>query len=259
MMMTAGLQAAISHARDVFAPYRDRFTATVCTCPSCFSEADRKRLLATPLPEIDGPLLEQYSWSAHGQDDDGPRSDDLRCLLPRYFELFALNDPALHKAPECNLMQLGRTPYRTAWPQRETAAIDRCFDALLSACLANDAVDGGWTGHCGSGFRCRARLEEALVMMICAGAEVGRLLAVWEAAPDPAAALHMADLRFTLSTDERGTRLYNVHLDPRHIDAALAIGAFLASASATSRIEAAFFLTPDPAAQSLLSDSLFIA
>jgi hypothetical protein len=54
VVMTADLQAAIADAYDIFAPYRDRFTATVCTCPSCFVEADRERLLATPLREIDG-------------------------------------------------------------------------------------------------------------------------------------------------------------------------------------------------------------
>lgn len=108
--MTPPLKAAIDQAYAVFAAYSKRFTAHVCTCPCCFIEADRARLLATPLRAIDGYLLDQYSWSAHGHDDDGPCSDDLRYLLPRYFELFACNDPALHDAPECNLIQLGGTP-----------------------------------------------------------------------------------------------------------------------------------------------------
>jgi hypothetical protein len=253
------LQAAIVKAYDIFAPYRDRFTATVCTCPACFIEADRERLLATPLQEIDGFLLDQYSWSAHDHDDDGPRSDDLRYLLPRYFELIAQNDRRLHNALECTLMQLGRTPYRTAWKAPEVEAIDRYFDALLAACLANDLVEGGWAKYSGSGFRCVARLDEVLGMMICAGADVARLLTVWDAAQEPAAALHIANLRFSLATDERGTRLHSFHLDPEHAEAALAVGAYLSSPQATARIEATFFRTTDPDAQTLMSDALFLA
>jgi hypothetical protein len=256
--MSDDLQAAIVHAYDVFRPYAERFSASVCRCPVCFAEADRERLLKLPLREIDGYLLDQYSWSAHGHDGDGPFSDDLRYLLPRYFELFALNDAALHNAPECNLMQLGRTPYRTVWSAAEVAAIDRYFDALLNACLANVAIEGGWGGRGGSGYHCALPLEKVVAMMIRAGAEVTPLLAILDAAPDPAAALHLAELRFDLATDERGTRLGNAHLESDFVEAALAVGAFVASAKTTSRIEAAFFQTTDPAAQKLLSDALFL-
>ena len=254
--MTAALQSAIDHAYKVFAPYADRFTARVCVCNVCFSDEDRNRLLALPLRQIDGDLLDQYSWSAHGQDDDGPMSDDLRYLLPRYFELFALNDPRLHNAPECNLSQLGRTAYRSVWAKSEVAAIDGYFDALMAACLANTAVEGGWPGYSTSGNRCALSVDDVLGMLIRAGADVQRLLAVWEAAPDPAAALHMANLRFTLATDGRGTRLHNHHLEGDFAEPALAVGGFVASPVATARIEAAFFRAADPAVQQLLSDAL---
>ena len=145
--LTGELEAAITHAYAVFEPYGERFTAQVCLCPSCFAEADRDRLLKLPLRQIDGGLLDQYSWSAHGHDDDGPCSDDLRYLLPRYFELFALNDAALHNTPECNLTQLGQTAYRADWPAGEVAAIDRYFDALLLACLANKAIDLNYSSN----------------------------------------------------------------------------------------------------------------
>ncbi len=257
--MTETLRAAIAQAYEVFARYGERFTAQVCLCPCCFFEEDRERLLKLPLREIDGYLLEQYSWSAHGHDDDGPLSDDLRYLLPRYFELFAKNDPNLHDAPACNLTQLGRTAWRKIWPVAEVAAIETYFDALLQACLANSSIEGGWGGRGGSGYRCALQLEEVIVMMLLAGADVERLLAIWDAAPDPAAALHLADLRFSLRTDARGTWLGNAHLDREPIDAALAVGAFLGSQRATARIETAFFKTADPGAQHLLSDALFIS
>jgi hypothetical protein len=257
--LTEELQTAIAHAYGVFAPYGARFTAQVCRCPVCFAEADRDRLLKLPPRQIDGYLLDQYSWSAHGHDNDGPLSDDLRYLLPRYFEMFALNDPALHNAPACNLTQLGRTAYRATWPRAEVAAIDGYFDTLLAACLANDAVEGGWKAASGSRYRCALRLNDVLGMLVRAGADVARLLAIWEAAPDPAAALHIANQRFMLVTDSRGTRLYNEQLEPDFVDAVLAIGAFVTSAKATSRIEAAFFQATDPAAQSLLSDALFLS
>jgi hypothetical protein len=259
IVITERLQAAIDHAYVVFAPYAQRFTAHVCQCNSCFSVADRALLLKLPLREIDGPLLDQYSWSAHGEDDDGPRSDDLRYLMPRYFELFALNDPKLHDAPECNLMQLGRTAYRSVWPSAEVEAIDRYFDALLTACLANEAVEGGWSGYGGAGFRCALKSDAVVAMLICAGADVARLVEIWRAAPDPAASLHMAHCRFDLSTDDSSVWLANPHLERSYIEQARALGGFVTSAEATNRIEQAFFLTADPKAQQLLSEALFLA
>jgi hypothetical protein len=256
--LTEQLQSSIAHAYEVFAPYGARFTAQVCRCPVCFAEADRDRILKLPVRQIDGYLLDQYSWSAHGHDDDGPLSDDLRYLLPRYFELFALNDAALHNAPECNLTQLGRTAYRSVWPSAEVEAIDRYFNALLAACLANAAMEGGWAEYSGSRYRCALRLNDVLGMLVRAGADVARLLAIWDAAPDPAAALHIANQRFMLVTDDRGTRLHNEHLDPDFVDAAVAVGTFVASARSTERIEAAFFQTMDPAAQRLMSDALLL-
>jgi hypothetical protein len=256
--MSNALRTAIANAYDVFAPYAERFTAQVCQCPCCFIEADRERLLKLPLREVDGYLLDQYSWSAHGHDDNGPLSADLRYLLPRYFELFALNDPKLHEAPECNLTQLGRTPWRTVWASAEVATIDSYFDALLQACLANCAIEGGWSGRGGSGYHCALQLGDVIVMLIRAGGDVARMLAILDSAPDLSAAMHLADMRFCIQTDARGTRLSNPHLDPEWIEAALAVGAFVASARSTARIEAAFFLTADPAAQSLLSDATFL-
>ncbi len=257
--MTEQLRAAIDRAYAVFAPYASRFSARVCMCNVCFSGSDRDRLLKLPLRQIDGGLLDQYSWSAHGHDEDGPHSDDLRYLLPRYFELFALNDPKLHDAPECNLMQLGRTPYRSVWPAAEVVAIDHYFDALLIACLANQAVDGGWKGTGGSVYRCALRIDDVIAMLICAGADIMRLLRTWDMVPDPAAALHMAHLRFDLINHGDEARIANPHLERDHVAEAQAVGAFVTSTIATSRIEKAFFLTTDPAAQQLLSDALFLA
>ena len=127
----------------------------------------------------------------------------------------------------------------------EVAAIDSYFDALLMACLANTAVEAGWPGYSTSGFRCALSVDDVLGMMIRAGADVQRLLAVWEAAPDHGAALHIANLRFTLATDGRGTRLHNHHLESDFAEAALAVGAFLSSPTSTARIEAAFFLAAE--------------
>jgi hypothetical protein len=256
--LTDALRTAITDAYQVFTPYAARFTAQVCQCPCCFIEADRKQLLKLPLREIDGYLLEQYSWSAHGHDNGGPLSDDLRYLLPRYFELFALNDPKLHDAPECNLTQLGRTAWRTVWPAAEIAVIDRYFDALMQACLANSAIEAGWNERGGSGYHCALQLDDVIVMLIRAGGDVARILTILNNAPDPSAALHLADMRFCIQTDARGTRLSNPHIDPEWNDAALAVGAFVSSAKTTARIETAFFQTSDPAAQSLLSDALFL-
>lgn len=251
--MTTQLQSAIDHAYAVFAPYENRFTARVCTCLVCFLDEDRNRLIKLDLREIDGRLLSQYSWSAHGEDDDGPLSDDLRYLLPRYFELIALNDPTLHEALECVLMQLGRTSYRTAWSSEEVEAIDKYFDALLLASLANIALVPGYRGQI---YHCALKFTDVLGMMVCAGGDVQRLLDLWDVAPDPGASMHMADQRSLLTYKNGEARLSSSHVVSNSPAAAMLIGAFLASSRTTDRIEAAFFETSDRAAQQLLSDAL---
>ncbi len=149
-------------------------------------------------------------------------------------------------------------PYRTAWPTQEVAAIDSFNEALLRACLANGGVEGGWSMRGGAGYHCSLRIDGVITMLMRAGWDAARILDVWNTAPDPSAALHLAELRFRLQTDARGTRLDNPHLAGEYAQAAYAIGAFATSARATLRIEAAFFETEDPAAQTLLSDALFL-
>jgi hypothetical protein len=260
--MTDGLQMAIAAAYELFAHYRYRFRATVCHCDVCVSDENHEKLLKTPLRQIDGALLNEYSWSAHGVDAEhekasGPISDDLRYLLPRYFELIATNDLATHDTLEHCLSRLGQTPYRQHWPKAEVEAIDGFFDALLRACLSNTAIGPLMGGLNPPAYSCALAIEDYLIMMVIAGGDLARLLNVWDQSPGHPAALHMASMRRNVTYDGAIPHIHSPFLESKEYKkAAEAIGVFLMRPVVTGQIERAFFATHDPHEQQLLSGAL---
>ena len=83
-------------------------------------------------------------------------------------------------------------------------------------------------------------------------------LAVWEAADDPCAAIHMAALRGRILCETDRTYFHSAYLED-HREAADIIGAFLMRAGVTQRIETAFFQIEDPRLQQLVSDAVWTA
>ena len=136
---------AIEHAYVVFSPYKKRFKAEVCLCPSCFSELDRRLLMKTPLRSLPGSLLIQYHWSAHGAAEE-QRQNDLRYLLPRSFALLAGNDADTLAHLETSLSKLGGIPWRTEWPNDERQSVTYVFRRLFLECIANTTVGPYWQG-----------------------------------------------------------------------------------------------------------------
>ena len=240
--MSPELRAAIENAYAVFGAFGNPGGAlTVCHCPSCMSEKTKAQLVATPLREIEAPLLAEYTNSAHGW------SDQIRYFLPRYFELIAAGDPPHHSRTIVYLTRLRDGDWREAWPQAELASVDAFFDAMVRAAIADVGTDAGHD------------LEDVLLMIADAGGDLERALAVWDAAPDPHAAAAMALLRWRITW--RG----DVAIMADWIDTSMGaaaqrqgelIAAFLKRPHVDKRIEAAFFATKDPNLQAILSNGL---
>jgi hypothetical protein len=83
-----------------------------------------------------------------------------------------------------------------------------------------------------------------------------RVLAAWDAAKDPPAAIHMAKLRRWVLQEVKRTYFHSAYLDDNP-SAADKVGSFLVRPEVDSRIQAAFFAVNDPRLQKILSDSIW--
>lgn len=247
--MSPELRSIVEEAYGVFGGYRPAApTLSVCHCNVCMTEETELELVKTPLREIPSGLLAEYTNSAHGW-DDGPIAREMRYFLPRYFELIADYDPPDHMGIDICLRRLGYAKWREKWPAQEEQIIDRFFDAFLVASLSKlDLV------HWPVGWRLEFDLGDVLTMIVTADGDIGRALAAWDAAADPAAAIHMAALREDVLSTQARTCWHSAYLD-EHKGAGDKIGAFLMRPEVDQRIEAAFFAVEDPRLQAILSDA----
>lgn len=248
--MTPELRATIEDAYAVFGAYDLGGTLIVCNCNVCVSKENERQLIQTPLREIPAKLLAEYTNSAHGW-DDVVVANEMRYFLPRYFELIAQGDPPDHMDLDICLRRLGHADWRDKWPDQEADVIDRFFDALIVSSLPQLGL-ARWP----VGWRLSFDLTDVLTLIVTARGDIGRALAAWDAADDPAAAIHMAALRERLAFKDGCMRLCSAYLERDHTDEAAHIGAFLIRPEVNRRIEAAFFSVEDPRLQQILSDAL---
>ena len=242
------LHAVIEEAYWVFSGYRPQKTLNVCHCDVCIDAESERALLATPLRQISSKLLSRYTDAVSAGTDD-VRFDELRYFLPRYLELIAANDPPDDMGYNICLRRLQEAIWRTAWPAEQVAVIERFFDAYLASSLTNVELCQ-WP----AGWALRFPLGDVLTMIATAGGDIERVLRIWEAAPDPGAALHMAALRSDL-TGGPEWRLNDAHLSPDFRAAARAIGAFLTREDVDARLETVFFSLEDERHQKIVSDA----
>jgi hypothetical protein len=247
--MTPQLRTVIEEAYRVFGGYTIRHSLTVCHCNSCMTPDDELRLLKTPLREIPAKLLAEYTGSAHDW-NEGPVAREMRYFLPRYFELIASNDPPDWGIDIC-LRRLGQAGWRSKWPKLEEDIIDRFFDELLVSSLQRLEL-----AHWPAGWRLGFDIVDVLTLVVTAAGDIDRVLAKWEAAEDPPAAIHMAALRASVVRETTRTFLHSAYLED-HKEAADKIGAFLMRPEVVSRIEAAFFRVEDARLQKLISDAIY--
>ncbi len=246
--MSPELRACVDDGYRVFAGYTLGGKLIACHCDVCMTEATALELARTPLREMPAALLAEYTNSAHDWDDNTARQ--LRYFLPRYFELIAANDPPDNLGLAVCLRRLGYAEWRTAWPAEESAVIDRFFDELMiSSLLRLDLAR--WP----VGWRLDFNLTDVLTLVVTAGGDLERVLAKWDTADDPPAAIHMAALRYRIARKLGNICLPSAHLE-RHPDAAERIGAFLMRPEVGSRMETAFFAVEDPRLQKILSEAV---
>lgn len=247
--MTPGLRDVIEEAYRVFAAYRPAGPLIACDCAVCMSEADRHALSTTPLRQITSELLAEYTNSAHGW-DDGVIGPQMRYFLPRYLELIAAGDPPDAIGLSACLRRLDEAKWRGTWPAAEVAVLERFFDELVGASVHNLEL---WEWPVG--WRLAFDFKALLTLIVTAGGDIDRALAVWDRASDPPAVIHMAALRSDVIEEHDRKYLHDAFLEDRPADADR-IGAFLLRPEVDERIEAAVFATDDPRLQQILSDAL---
>lgn len=249
LALTPELAGVVEEAYAEFSPYSIGSALVVCHCNACMDLATERRLVATPLREIDARLLSEYTNSAHPW-DDGQVAREMRYFLPRYLELIARNDPPDSMGMDICLRRLREARWRTAWPTPQADLIDRAFDALVrGALLRLDVI--AWE----NGPELKADIAGILVLIVTAGGDLARALRVWDEGPELGAALQLAQARPRVGYKKGRDVFANAHLED-YPDAAAQIAAFLTRESVAERIEAAFFLTEAPHLQSILSGSV---
>ncbi len=245
--LNAELAAVIAEAYELFAPYKLGRHLSVCHCNVCLSEANEDAIFATPLRSLSAELLGAYtdavSAGGPGQLDNG-----MCHFLPRYLELIALRQPPDPMGLSICLRRLRDFEWRTQWLTAEVAVIERAFDAILA-----DALTDMTLAHWPAGWFAALEFTDYLTMIVTAGGDVDRMLAVWDSAPDPGAAFHMAALRRDLASEP--VRLTNAHFAGEFEVAAERIGEFLARPEVDLRLEAAFFAVSDERIQKIISDA----
>jgi hypothetical protein len=248
MTMTPELQATIDEAYRIFAPYTIGSTLIVCNCNVCMTKETERELVRTPLRTIPSKLLAEYTNSAHSWDDDQV-AREMRYFLPRYLELIALGDPPDNLELDICLRRLAYAQWRSKWPAAQVEVLDNFFDRLIEASAQRlDVIV--WKQGASLAFD----MADLLTMVVTAHGDIGRVLAAWDRAPDPGAAIHMAPLLRHVLLEKDRTYFSSPYLDD-YQDAADQIGAFLTRPVVPERIEASFFLTDDPRLQRILSDA----
>lgn len=248
--MTPELREVVEQAYRVFAPYTIASALVVCNCNVCMTNENERELARTPLREIPSWLLAEYTNSAHDW-DDGQVAREMRYFLPRYLELIALNDPPDNMGLDICLRRLGQAGWRSKWPADQAALIDGFFDRLVAASVHRLEL-ARWP----VGWRLAFDLTDVLTMVVTAGGDIGRVLAAWDAASDPPAAIHMAGLRDRVLSESGRTYLVSAYLES-YAEAADAIGAFLVRPEVDARLERAFFTIEDERLQKLVSDAMW--
>ncbi|NNE23768.1 MAG: hypothetical protein HKN11_14280 [Rhizobiales bacterium] len=248
-VVTDRVKAAVDDAYEVFSNYQMRAPLVFCDCNVCMTHEQARALLSTPLRMIPQELLAEYTNSAHGYDRELIETQ-FKYLLPRYLDLIADCKPPSHQDIETCLDRLGSAGYRTSWPAREVEVIGEFFDAFVEANLVNLHLLK-WP----VGLRLEFDMIDVLVMVVRASGDLERVLDVFDKAPDPEAAVHMASMRADVENTD-GRHLYrNAFLEDRPAEAAM-IGEWLMRDSVTERIMEAAGLLDDPSYDGVLEMGL---
>jgi hypothetical protein len=246
--MTPELRNAIKKAYEIFPSYRISKLLCVGRCNMCMSEDVERLLVRTALRSIPPETLAEYTNSAHDW-IDGIVDIEMRHFLPRYLELIGLHLPPDNIGMDICLRRLRDARWRS-WPKEEANTLEAFFDELVRDSLGY--LDPQLLNY---GWKLSFDLSEILTLIIAAGGDLERALAIWDAAPDPGAIAHMVAMRAETLTHYGEPYLDTPFLDDFRPEAEKG-GAFARRPEFVIRIEEAFFATIDPAMQQILSDAL---
>ena len=244
--MSPKLSAAVENAYRVFARYPLKGTVSVCPC--CVSDEIARKLSTEPLNCISPELLANYTHSAHSW--DGKVEDDLRYLLPRYFELIAQERDPTHYGDEICLQRLSDADYRNTWREKDADAVDGFFLALLRDRLGKP-VEVDWSGL----PMPDDPTETALCLIAHAGGDIASLLAAWDADMSRNATLHIANVmaQANWSAKQLENTWWCVKHRPNAQAAMTEVVAWLLRPQIRARLEAACLAEEDEGAAALLS------
>jgi hypothetical protein len=138
--MDQGVKAAVFEAYRVFSRYSFGASGPTSCDPGILGPLEERLLRMTPLQEIPPELLAAHAACLTAT-IEGTAADDFRALLPRYFELIAVDHGPVKGWKREALRGLARSDYRTQWPAEEAAAVDRLLTVLLDAAEARGAAD----------------------------------------------------------------------------------------------------------------------
>jgi hypothetical protein len=154
--MDADMSAAVAHSYRIFSRYMFASGAAGDTVlADALGPLEARILRLTPVRELPADLLAAYADTLpHAL--AGVAAEDIRALLPRYFELTAAGAGCLDGRLTLVLHCLDRADFRETWKQEELAAIDRFLAALHEADPARG--DGRPPGRRDAGPDVRQRL-----------------------------------------------------------------------------------------------------
>jgi hypothetical protein len=244
---------AVEAAYRTFAPYRIGRRLSVCNCNVCMTRDNETLLATSPLREIPATLLAEYTNSAHETPPGSAEADEFRYFLPRYFEVMAAGEAPCNMGFDICLRRLRQSRFRETWPADEVAAIDGFFDAFAALRFTDLRLSCWRRPSDGSThYGLVADTQDTLTCLVTAGCDLPRVLTVWDALPDPAAAVHMAEARSLLKWKDRRLLFHSAYFEKGFEAEAEAIADFLMRPEAIERIEAAYLTAGHEGLESIL-------
>lgn len=179
------------------------------------------------------------SVARDAEQDLGPYwRDEVRAFLPRIMELMSLGEEPSGLGVE-NSLRVAALADWPQWPKPERDIIVRFAEAFFVAHLQN--VTFAFCKGKGHILSLQTQARDVVVALLILGISPDRIIELWWQAPDPAAALHLADTREGLTYDWGAEHhvLNSVWLDDEVPQ--IRLGQWLAGADVAARLEANFF------------------
>ncbi|MEM8836603.1 MAG: hypothetical protein AAGE89_00805 [Pseudomonadota bacterium] len=233
-------------AYRVLGNYTPRIPLHVCSCEMCMPHDYQREKFSVPVRDLDIGLLQAWEESAassekvardQGQPVTEAWMNEVKTFLPRIFETIACGHSPSNLGIE-NAFRTVALANWPSWPETERATLLRFAETYFLARLSLVEVSFAPIGHVLSLDTDGADVAVALIIL---GLKPERVITLWEKAPDPMAAVHLAEARRSLEYDydEMGYLFRSVWLDDK--TALASLGDFLSSPEADKRLEAAFF------------------